>query len=273
MSGEMIPARRREVANARSRRVQRSAPGRRRRERPEVGIVRPRRLPAVSADPVRHERALGPVHRLLPLLVHLVPLRHQAAEGRLRMRPTRQAARRRGRDVVSMRGSHHRRHRPPRPGICTSPPGPAAAMQLTELRYHTGVVCDGLFLGAQFVLQIADGLFVLQLLRVYSLLQVRILRLQRLVGARRPHHPASVAVGFNQELLEEELGRLFRYIDLVYERLAKIREREVPAATLSREERLHARLLDVRRLCSDDQFCEVVLSQPCYWITEPIMNY
>ena len=49
----------------------------------------------------------------------------------------------------------------------------------------------------------------------------------------------------------------------MYERLAKVREREVPAAALSREERLHARLLYICCLCGDDQFCKIVLSQPC----------
>jgi len=158
-----------------------------------------------------------------------------------------------------MRGD---RHRPPRPGDWTTPSRPAAAMQLTKLHYHAVVFGDSLFLSAQFVLQIADGLLVLELLRVDFLFQMRVFRLERLVGARRRHRPASVAVGFNQELFEEKFRRLFRYIDLMYERLAKIREREVPAATLSREEGLHARLLYICCLRGDHQFCKIILSQP-----------
>lgn len=66
----------------------------------------------------------------------------------------------------------------------------------------------------------------------------------------------------NEELFQQELGALLRYVDLVDEALANVRKLQVARAALLREEILHARLRNVRSVVvRHDEFREVIFAE------------
>lgn len=221
-----------------------------RRERPEfIRGGRPGPAHAVHERPPLH-----PGHRMLLCLLARLALRHQPPEGGLRSaaRPPAREARRRGvRDHV----------RPP--AAAPAPDAsPAPAVVRPELGEHTVQFRDCPLPSLQLVLQVVDGLLVLQPLRRVELLEVGVFHLERLVRPRHGHAPAPRLVRSHEELLQQELRVLLRDVDLLDEALAYVGVLEVAVTALLRKQGLHARLRHIRPIVvGDDELGEVIFPE------------